>query len=136
MFTFQKLFSRAQQRFRRLLRKRPVSGILEDPMVVVPMLLPALISAPKSPMAVMKVAVTSLNADLLICKSQKLLEEGARMNLEIALPDGQPLHVLCAVDWVDISPVAHSVGLRIVHRGDSRKRMQAFCQQLRAQLTA
>lgn len=139
MTVFARFFSRAQARFRRVsgwLHRRVQSGILEDPMVPVPMLLSGLLSEPKSPMATTKVAVTSLNVHLLVCKSQKLIAEGERMNLELRLPEVGPLHLAVVVDWVNISSVAHSLGLRVVHKNDSRRVLEEFCNRLRSSITA
>ena len=130
---FSRLFSRAQARFHRLGRwwdKRVQSGLLEEPLWPVSMLLSALLSPPKSPMSTMKVAVISLNSNLIICKSQKLLNEGDRYRLELLLPDSEPLEVLVVVDWVNLSSVAHSIGLQVIHKQNSRQILQNFCRQL------
>jgi hypothetical protein len=130
------LFSRAQVRLHRINRwfqKRAKSGVLEEPLVPVPMLLPALLSPPRRPMATLKVAVISLNSDLLICKSRTLLEEGVRMNLELQLPDFGPLHLQVVVDWVNLSSVSHSLGLRVLHKQNSRQLLHDFCVQLLTQ---
>lgn len=131
MTHLRRLWSR--YRFNNWFRPRPqASG--PDPMMKIPMLLPALISEPATPTAVTKVAVTAISLESLVCKTGRLESEGAILRLEVQWPDMEPLELNVEVEWVDLSSFGHSLGLTVLHQRDSRKKLQQLLDHLQHKL--
>lgn len=105
-----------------------------EPMMKVPMLLPALMSEPASPMAVTKVAVTAVSLESLVCKTGRLEQEGAILRLELQWPDTEAVELHVEVEWVDLSSFGHSLGLSVLHQRDSRKKLQQLLDSLQQKL--
>jgi len=103
-------------------------------MMKVPMLLPALMSEPASPMAVTKVAVTAVSLESLVCKTGRLEQEGAILRLELQWPDMDAVELHVEVEWVDLSSFGHSLGLSVLHQRDSRKKLQQLLDSLQKRL--
>ena len=131
MTHLRRLWSR--YRFSNWLRPRPQASAAE-PMLKVPMLLPALLSEPASPLVVTKVAITSVGLETLICKTGRLEQEGAILRLELQWPDMEPVELNVEVEWVDLSSFGHSLGLTVLHQRDSRKKLQQLLHNLQARL--
>ena len=115
------------------LRARPQAPAA-PPMVKVPMLLPALISEPATPMAVTKVAITAVSLETMVCKTARLEQEGAILRLELQWPGMDPVELNVEVEWVDLSSFGHSLGLSVLHQRDSRKQLQRLLQALQGKL--
>ncbi len=135
MTHLRRLWSR--YRFSNWFRPRPQASA-PDPMIKVPMLLPALMSEPTSPTATTKVAVTSVGLDSLVCKTGRLESEGAILRLEVQWPDldPDPVELSVEVEWVDLSSFGHSLGLRVLHQRDSRKKLQRLLDHLQHNMGA
>ncbi|MBX3169757.1 MAG: hypothetical protein KF760_20305 [Candidatus Eremiobacteraeota bacterium] len=133
MTHLRRLWSR--YRFNNWFRPRPQASV-PDPLMKVPMLLPALMSEPASPMAVTKVAVTAVSLESLVCKTGRLEEEGAILRLELQWPDMEPVELNVEVEWVDLSSFGHSLGLSVLHQRDSRKKLQQLLSHLQKKLGA
>jgi len=131
MTHLRRLWSR--YRFSNWLRPRSQAPAAE-PMMKVPMLLPALMSEPATPLAVTKVAVTAVSLETLVCKSGRLEQEGAILRLELQWPDMEPVELNVEVEWVDLSSFGHSLGLSVLHQRDSRKKLQQLLYNLQAKL--
>lgn len=131
MTHLRRLWSR--YRFSNWLRPKPQASA-PDPLMKVPMLLPALISEPASPMAVTKVAVTAVSLESLVCKTGRLEQEGAILRLEVQWPEMEPVELAVEVEWVDLSSFGHSLGLTVLHQRDSRKKLEKLLQSLRQKL--
>jgi hypothetical protein len=131
MTHLRRLWSR--YRFSNWLRPRPQASA-PDPLMKVPMLLPALISEPASPMAVTKVAVTAVSLESLVCKTGRLEQEGAILRLEVQWPEMEPVELAVEVEWVDLSSFGHSLGLTVLHQRDSRKKLEKLLQSLQQKL--
>lgn len=131
MTHLRRLWSR--YRFSNWLRPR-VEAPAAEPMLKVPLLLPALMSEPATPMAVTKVAITALSLDALVCKTSRLEQEGSILRLELQWPDLAPVELTVEVEWVDLSSFGHSLGLSVLHQRDSRKQLQLLLQRLQARL--
>lgn len=133
MTHLRRLWSR--YRFNNWFRPRP-QACAPDPMLKVPMLLPALISEPASPTAVTKVAITAVSLESLVCKTGRLESEGAILRLEVHWPDMEPVELNVEVEWVDLSSFGHSLGLTVLHQRDSRKKLQQLLDHLQHKLGA
>ncbi len=133
MTHLRRLWSR--YRFSNWLRPRTQASTPE-PLLKVPMLLPALLSEPASPMAITKVAVTAVSLESLVCKSGRLEQEGAILRLELQWPDMDPVELHVEVEWVDLSSFGHSLGLAVLHQRDSRKKLQQLLNGLQQKLGA
>ena len=131
MTHLRRLWSR--YRFSNWLRPRPQAPAA-DPMIKVPMLLPALMSEPATPMAVTKVAITAISLDTLVCKTACLEAEGAILRLELQWPELEPVELTVEVEWVELSSFGHSLGLSVLHQRDSRKKLQELLQKLQSKL--
>lgn len=131
MTHLRRLWSR--YRFSNWLRPRPQVSA-PDPLMKVPMLLPALISEPASPMAVTKVAVTAVSLESLVCKTGRLEQEGAILRLEVQWPEMEPVELTVEVEWVDLSSFGHSLGLTVIHQRDSRKKLDQLLRSLQQKL--
>ena len=131
MTHLRRLWSR--YRFSNWLRPRP-QACAPEPMLKVPMLLPALISEPANPMAVTKVAVTAVSLESLVCKTGRLEQEGAILRLELQWPEMEPVELAVEVEWVDLSSFGHSLGLSVLHQHDSRKKLQLLLDTLQQKL--
>jgi hypothetical protein len=116
------------------LRSKPQPESAPEPLLKVPMLLPALISEPASPLAVTKVAVTAVSLETLVCKSGRLEEEGAILRLELQWPDMEPVELNVEVEWVDLSSFGHSLGLTVLHQRDSRRKLQQLLYSLQQKI--
>lgn len=117
------------------LRSKPQATTPPDPLLKVPMLLPALMSEPANPMAVTKVAVTAVSLETLVCKTGRLEEEGAILRLELQWPDMEPVELNVEVEWVDLSTFGHSLGLTVLHQRDSRHKLEQLLHNLRQKLS-
>lgn len=133
MTHLRRLWSR--YRFSNWLRPRTQASTPE-PLLKVPMLLPALLSEPANPMAVSKVAVTAVSLESLVCKSGRLEQEGAILRLELQWPDTDPLELHVEVKWVDLSSFGHSIGVSVLHQRDSRNKLQQLLNNLQQKLGA
>lgn len=131
MTHLRRLWSR--YRFSNWLRPRSQTST-PDPLMKVPMLLPALISEPASPMAVTKVAVTAVSLESLVCKTGRLEQEGAILRLEVQWPEMEPVELTVEVEWVDLSSFGHSLGLSVIHQRDSRKKLDQLLRSLQQKL--
>ena len=131
MTHLRRLWSR--YRFSNWLRPRSQPST-PDPMMKVPMLLPALMSEPASPMAVTKVAVTAVSLESLVCKTGRLEQEGAILRLELQWPEMEPVELHVEVEWVDLSSFGHSLGLSVLHQRDSRSKLKQLLDSLQQKL--
>lgn len=85
----------------------------------------ALAAPEKKPLSAIKMTLESIGVDRIQCKVHELLEDGARLTLEVRHGD-QLLAVGVVVDWISLSPVAHTVALRLMHTKESQLRWREF----------
>ncbi|MBS2039448.1 hypothetical protein JST97_30965 [bacterium] len=115
-------------------RTRPQAESPPDPLLKVPMLLPALLSEPSNPTAVTKVAVTAVSLHTLVCKTGRLEQEGSILRLDLHWPDLEAVELVVEVDWVDLSSFGHSLGLSVLHQHESRRQLQELLSRLQQSL--
>jgi len=118
---------RARRRFARWRSQN--SGPFERPekLWVVSGRLTALLSPVDSPMSTSQVLITALNSQIVVCRSPNFIREGDRLNLEMRVPDGSSIDMEVRVEWVDISGVAHRLGLIIVNPRRSQNAWRQLC---------
>lgn len=85
----------------------------------------ALAAPENKPLNPVKMTIESVGPDQFQCKVHELLEEGARLSVELRHGD-QQLAVAVVVDWINISPVAHTVCVRLMHTKNTQLRWREF----------
>jgi hypothetical protein len=95
------------------------------PLIKLRGLVVALAAREKKPLDAIKMTIESVGPDRFQCKVHELLEEGERLSLELRHGD-QQLAVAVVVDWINLSPVAHTVAVRLMHTKNTQLRWREF----------
>lgn len=122
---FPKFRSWLQNRLHRSARPRSE----EKPLVRLRGLVQVIASHKGAPLKTFRLALDGVNLERLRCKGQEFFEEGAQLNLEFMFQE-QPVALKAVVERFDISGVAHTSHLRILHTEQSRAIWKEFLYRL------
>lgn len=104
----------------------------ELPLVRLRGLVQVLASHKTTPLQTFKLALDGVNLERIRCKGQEFLEEGAQLNLELTF-QAQPLALKAIVESFEISGVAHTTHLRILHTEATRRTWKEFLYRLQCE---
>ena len=126
------LFPRFRNWLQRRLGRKTRPRVEELPLVRLRGLVQVLASHKGSPLKTFKLALDGVNLERLRCKGREFIEEGAQLNLELMFQQ-RPLALKAVVERFDISGVAHTAHLRILHSETTRTAWKEFLYRLQCE---